>query len=94
MVLLTMCMFVAAGSSDATGTSYFPNDTSAYAPGTQKSRVTGDVILWNNAQGPQSVPAVDYIESLEEELRLLRQQVQQQKTAVQQVGRTNRQQSK
>lgn len=72
-------------TGDATGTSLFPTDTNAsYAPGTQKN-VQGNVILWNNVQGPQAVPAARYIESLEEELTLLRQQLAQHKTFAQQV---------
>lgn len=79
---LTTCVTIAG---DATGTSFFPTEAStSHAPGTQKN-VSGNVILWNNVQGPQPVPAARYIESLEEELLLLRQQLAQHKAFAQQV---------
>lgn len=82
---LTHSLALPAGASDATGTSFFPQDSSEFAPGTQKTSVKGDVIRWNNSKGPESIPAAQYIESLEEELRVLRQQVAQQRSLIKQV---------
>ncbi|KAK9842315.1 hypothetical protein WJX81_006243 [Elliptochloris bilobata] len=45
-----------------------------YAPGTQKTRVSGDVVRWHVVNGAEAVPAADYIQSLEDEIRVLRQQ--------------------
>lgn len=48
-----------------------------YAAGSQKTRVQGDVIRWRHDKGAEQIPAAQYIESLESELQLLRQQVAQ-----------------
>ncbi|CAN1127597.1 hypothetical protein LINPERPRIM_LOCUS29731 [Linum perenne] len=45
-----------------------------YAPGTQKN-VSGEVIRWNNASGPETIDAKKYIEILEAEIEELNQQV-------------------
>lgn len=45
-----------------------------YAPGTQK-KVTGEVIRWNKATGPEKIDAVKYIELLEAEIDELSRQV-------------------
>ena len=47
-----------------------------YAPGSQKSRVTGEVLRWHHENGTETVPASEYIEKLESEIRILKQQVQ------------------
>jgi len=49
-------------------------DSPDYAPGTQK-KVTGEVIRWNNATGPEKIDAVKYIELLEAEIDELSRQV-------------------
>ncbi len=46
-----------------------------YAPGSQKSRVSGEVLRWHHENGTESVPASEYIEKLESEIRILKQQV-------------------
>jgi hypothetical protein len=51
------------------------SDDAAYAPGVQKSKVSGSVFRWHQESGLQAVPAVEYIESLEEEIALLKKQV-------------------
>jgi hypothetical protein len=38
---------------------------SRYAPGTQKTRVSGEVVRWRDNEGPERVDAVEYIESLQ-----------------------------
>ncbi|KAM0893180.1 hypothetical protein ACQ4PT_025271 [Festuca glaucescens] len=45
-----------------------------YAPGTQK-KVSGEVIRWNKATGPEKIDAVKYIELLEAEIDELSRQV-------------------
>lgn len=47
-----------------------------YAPGSQKSHVTGEVLRWHHVNGTETVPASEYIEKLESEIRILKQQVQ------------------
>lgn len=47
----------------------------SYAPGTQKTRVAGEVLRWHHETGAEAIPAVQYMESLEQEVRMLRQQV-------------------
>lgn len=49
-------------------------DVPDYAPGTQK-KVTGEVIRWNEATGPEKMDAVKYIEMLEAEIEELNSQV-------------------
>ncbi|XP_077246806.1 uncharacterized protein LOC143886642 isoform X2 [Tasmannia lanceolata] len=49
-------------------------DVPDYAPGTQKN-VTGEVIRWNNASGPEKMDAVKYIELLEAEIEELNRQM-------------------
>ncbi|XP_062220878.1 uncharacterized protein LOC133920185 [Phragmites australis] len=49
-------------------------DSPDYAPGTQK-KVTGEVIRWNKATGPEKMDAVKYIELLETEIDELSRQV-------------------
>lgn len=49
-------------------------DVPDYAPGTQK-KVTGEVIRWNEATGPEKMDAVKYIEMLEAEIEELDRQV-------------------
>ncbi|TVU27583.1 hypothetical protein EJB05_19074 [Eragrostis curvula] len=49
-------------------------DSPDYAPGTQK-KVTGEVIRWNKATGPEKIDAVKYIELLEAEIDELSRQV-------------------
>ncbi|KAL6912382.1 hypothetical protein ACP4OV_001187 [Aristida adscensionis] len=49
-------------------------DSADYAPGTQK-KVTGEVIRWNKATGPEKIDAVKYIELLEAEIDELSRQV-------------------
>ncbi|KAJ0966896.1 hypothetical protein J5N97_023813 [Dioscorea zingiberensis] len=49
-------------------------DETDYAPGTQK-KVTGEVIRWNKASGPEKMDAIKYIELLEAEIEELNRQV-------------------
>ncbi|AQK55181.1 hypothetical protein Zm00014a_005728 [Zea mays] len=51
-----------------------PKEEKDYAPGTQK-KVTGEVIRWNKATGPEKIDAVKYIELLEAEIDELSRQV-------------------
>ncbi|PSC73550.1 seed maturation [Micractinium conductrix] len=51
-------------------------DDAAYAPGTQKVRVEGEVLRWHHENGKEVVPALMYIEQLERELADLRQQIE------------------
>uniref|UniRef100_A0A383V6W7 Uncharacterized protein n=1 Tax=Tetradesmus obliquus TaxID=3088 RepID=A0A383V6W7_TETOB len=53
-------------------------DDELYAPGVQKSRVQGDVLLWHKENGVEALDAVSYIEMLEGEVTRLRQQLEQQ----------------
>jgi len=46
-----------------------------YAPGSQKQGVEGQVIRWNHEKGAESISAEAYIDLLEEELELLREQI-------------------
>ena len=46
-----------------------------YAPGIQPKNVTGEVLRWHHTNGLQSIPASEYIEKLERENRILKQQV-------------------
>jgi hypothetical protein len=46
-----------------------------YAPGSQKRGVEGEVLRWHHDNGKEVVPALQYIEQLEKELAVLRQQV-------------------
>lgn len=47
---------------------------SKYAPGIQ-TKVTGEVLKWHREHGLQSFPAKQYIEKLERENQILKQQV-------------------
>lgn len=49
---------------------------SRYAPGTQKTRVSGEVVRWRDNEGPERVDAVEYIELLEAEVEELRKQLE------------------
>ena len=46
-----------------------------YAVGIQAKNVTGEVLRWHQTNGLQSIPASEYIEKLERENRILKQQV-------------------
>lgn len=46
-----------------------------YAPGTQTSRVQGEVLRWHLTSGAESIPAVQYIEALETEIATLKRQL-------------------
>lgn len=48
---------------------------SNYAPGTQKTRVSGDVLRWNEDSGVEPVDAVSYMESLESQVTALKEKV-------------------
>ncbi|PRQ24263.1 hypothetical protein RchiOBHm_Chr6g0270451 [Rosa chinensis] len=50
-------------------------DAPEYAPGTQKSNVSGEVIRWNNVSGPEKIDAKKYIELLEAEIEELNNEV-------------------
>ncbi|XP_076931872.1 uncharacterized protein LOC143597172 [Bidens hawaiensis] len=56
-------------------TSQEKKDAPDYAPGTQK-KVTGEVIRWNSASGPEKIDAIKYIELLEAEVEELNRQVE------------------
>eukprot|EP00850_Spirogloea_muscicola_P001591 SM000006S19356 [mRNA] locus=s6:376166:378294:+ [translate_table: standard] len=47
-----------------------------FEPGSQKTRVHGEVLRWHKVDGPQAVEAIDYIERLEEEVEELARQVE------------------
>lgn len=46
-----------------------------YAPGTQKTRVSGDVLRWSEENGVEPMDAVSYMESLEGEVAALKEKV-------------------
>lgn len=46
-----------------------------YALGTQKKNLQGEVLRWHHEHGAVSVSAAEYIERLENENRILKQQV-------------------
>lgn len=46
-----------------------------WAPGSQLTRVSGVVLRWHMEHGTQTLPAAQYIEGLEAEIRSLKQQV-------------------
>ena len=48
---------------------------SSYAEGSQKDQVAGHVLRWHRDAGLQSIPAQDYISSLERQVASLRRQV-------------------
>ncbi|PRQ27332.1 hypothetical protein RchiOBHm_Chr6g0304221 [Rosa chinensis] len=50
-------------------------DAPEYAPGTQKTNVSGEVIRWNNVSGPEKIDAKKYIELLEAEIEELNNEV-------------------
>ncbi|KAM5565281.1 hypothetical protein ABKV19_019352 [Rosa sericea] len=50
-------------------------DAPDYAPGTQKTNVSGEVIRWNNVSGPEKIDAKKYIELLEAEIEELNNEV-------------------
>lgn len=45
-----------------------------YAPGTQKTHVSGEVLRWHHETGAEAIPAAQYIENLEREIVVLKQQ--------------------
>eukprot|EP00241_Pyramimonas_parkeae_P012562 CAMPEP_0114236192 /NCGR_PEP_ID=MMETSP0058-20121206/6701_1 /TAXON_ID=36894 /ORGANISM="Pyramimonas parkeae, CCMP726" /LENGTH=276 /DNA_ID=CAMNT_0001348101 /DNA_START=302 /DNA_END=1132 /DNA_ORIENTATION=- len=47
----------------------------SYAPGTQKNQVQGKVLRWNEHEGVEAIPAVEYIEALEIEVAALKERV-------------------
>jgi len=48
---------------------------SLYAPGVQKKDISGKVVRWNHDEGAETIEAHDYIEMLEREVQLLKEQV-------------------
>jgi hypothetical protein len=46
-----------------------------YAPGTQKTRVSGEVLRWSEQNGVEPMDAVSYMESLEGEVAALKEKV-------------------
>lgn len=67
---------VGAGSLDSAdddgGRAAPPPAPAAYAPGSQKLRVEGEVLRWHHDNGAERIPALAYIEGLEAELEELR----------------------
>ncbi|EFN52979.1 hypothetical protein CHLNCDRAFT_137390 [Chlorella variabilis] len=61
----------------------------AYAPGSQKVRVEGEVLRWHHENGKEVVPALQYIEQLEAELAELRQQMAAQAAAFERAAATD-----
>jgi hypothetical protein len=51
------------------------SEAPGYAPGTQKSRVAGEVLKWHHENGMETIPAAEYIEQLESQISILKQQV-------------------
>ncbi|VFQ60394.1 unnamed protein product [Cuscuta campestris] len=51
-------------------------DVPDYAPGTQKKKVSGEVIRWNNVSGAEKIDALKYIELLEAEVEELNRQIE------------------
>jgi Protein of unknown function (DUF760) len=52
-----------------------PLSNSLLAAGSQKLKVEGQVLKWHHEDGVQQVPALEYIEQLEEELQVLQRQL-------------------
>lgn len=52
-----------------------PLSSSLLAAGSQKLRVQGEILKWHHEDGVQQVPAIEYIEQLEEELQVLQRQL-------------------
>ncbi|CAM6123055.1 unnamed protein product [Calypogeia fissa] len=52
-----------------------------YEPSVNKSKVSGEVLRWHKEDGIEQVPAVEYIEMLESEIRELQQQLESQQRA-------------
>ena len=50
------------------------DDSASYAEGTQK-KVSGEVVRWHHKTGPVRVPAEQHIQALENEVKVLKQQV-------------------
>jgi len=46
-----------------------------YAPGSQKLEIEGRVLRWHHERGAEAVPALQYIEALEEEVGRLKRQM-------------------
>ena len=42
--------------------SFDGEEEALYAPGTQKTRVSGEVVRWHLVHGAEAVPAADYIQ--------------------------------
>lgn len=69
----------ASGSLDD---AYIPAPPSSrLAAGSQKLRIEGEVLRWHLDDGVQALPALDYIEQLEQELEALRQKLEAQQAA-------------
>jgi len=51
-------------------------DQTTYAPGVQKSKVQGEVLMWHKENGLETMEAVQYMQLLEDEVARLRQQLQ------------------
>lgn len=67
---------LAAAAAGCGGSYEGLGEAPAYAPGTQKVAVEGQVLRWHHENGKEVVPALAYIEQLERELAELRQQME------------------
>lgn len=54
-------------------------EVTEYAEGSQKLEVNGNVLRWHHENGAESIPALQYIEHLEEELGRLKRQLTEEK---------------
>jgi len=54
-----------------------------YASRAQKTKVQGEVVRWHHETGAESMSAVQYMEQLEDELKMLRSQLQEKRTETQ-----------
>lgn len=52
-----------------------PPEADDYAEGVQKKGISGEVVRWNHEEGPETLAAQEYIEMLEREVQLLKEQV-------------------
>lgn len=68
-------MTVLPGTEDGTMPAATLEKVSAYAPGVQKSGVTGQVLRWNEDTGAEAVDAVAYMSDLEAEVEMLKNKV-------------------
>ena len=69
-----------SGSMTATTTTATPttgplSSDLLMAAGSQKLKIEGEVLRWHHEEGVQQVPALEYIEQLEEELQVLQRQL-------------------